>query len=202
MSGELAVAEAARLAELEQVVERGLQTFVDVGQALLEIRRRELYRATHGSFESYCRARWNLTGRRGRQLIAAAEVGTIVPVPNEGQARELVPLLDEPDQLRDAWAEASANGDVTAAKVRAAVGRILRVPVSDELLERQQRGTLIAGLDRAVYALEGPPSTAEAEARRLLAGGDAGPFTPARFDRVAAYAEAFARALRTGGIDG
>ena len=43
--------------------------------------------------------------------------------PSERQARELAPLLDEPDELRDAWAEASTNGTPTAERVREVVAR-------------------------------------------------------------------------------
>ncbi|HEX6762895.1 MAG TPA: hypothetical protein VF094_08855 [Gaiellaceae bacterium] len=46
--------ESARLAELEHVVEQGLQTFVEVGLALAEIRDGRLYRATHSTFAEYC----------------------------------------------------------------------------------------------------------------------------------------------------
>jgi hypothetical protein len=205
---ELAPTDTARLAELEQVVAAGLETFVDVGLALLEIRDGRLYRTTHETFDDYCRERWDLRREVGDRLIRAARVvevlnpNGLMPA-NEAQTRELAPLLDEPELLRDAWAEASATGVPTAATVRDAVERrTLSVPLSHELLERQQRDTLINGLDRAVYALEGPPSTATAEARRLLAGGDAGPFTPSRFERVAEYATAFARALRKAGVDG
>jgi hypothetical protein len=48
------------------------------------------------------------------KLVEASQIGTMVPVANERQARELAPLLDQPDPLRDAWAEASENGEPTA----------------------------------------------------------------------------------------
>lgn len=120
---ELAVIERARFTELESVVERGMQTFVEVGQALMEIRDERLYRETHGTFVAYCRERWGFTDRRGRQLMAAAEVGTVVPVSNEAQARELVPLLSDETAVVEVWRELKAeHGDkVTAEKVRTAV---------------------------------------------------------------------------------
>ena len=46
---DLSVPERSRLAELEAVVEAGLQTFVDVGLALSEIRDGRLYRKTHAA---------------------------------------------------------------------------------------------------------------------------------------------------------
>ena len=98
MTGRLPSIERDRLAELEQTIERGLQTFVEVGQALAEIRDGRLYRATHDTFESYLSGRWNISRSRGYRLIdASAVVDALSPfgdIPaNEAQARELVPLL-------------------------------------------------------------------------------------------------------------
>jgi hypothetical protein len=103
-STDLTAAETDRLVELERAVDRGLQTFVEVGQALAEIRERKLYRASHDTFERYCRERWGFTRRRALQFIDAAAVTTLVvnaglPAPtHEAQARELVPLRKRPDE--------------------------------------------------------------------------------------------------------
>lgn len=119
----LAVAESTRLAELEAVVERGLNTFVEVGQALLEIRDSRLYRESHLSFEEYCRDRWQISKPHATRLIQASQVVAAVPIgtapANEAQARELVPLLPEPEDLREIWAEiVEAHEEPTAAIVR------------------------------------------------------------------------------------
>jgi hypothetical protein len=90
----------------------------------------------------------------------------------------------------------SAPADVFAEQTLALAGPELVISIDEELLARQQRETLIASLDRAIYALESPPSAAVAEAERLLAGGDAGPFTPDRFERVIAYCSAFSETLK------
>lgn len=117
------------LADLEVVIERGLETFIEVGGALLEIRKERLYRDTHDTFELYCRDRWGFTDRRARQLIQAAELGTIVPSgpTNEGQARQLARLRDDPEAVREVWAgvRAEHGNDVTAADVKVAVDRRL-----------------------------------------------------------------------------
>jgi hypothetical protein len=108
-STDLTAAETDRLVELEQTVDRGLRTFVEVGQALAEIRHHKLYRASHDTFERYCRERWGFTRQRALQFIDAAAVTTVVvkaglPAPtNEAQARELVPLRKRPDELETAW---------------------------------------------------------------------------------------------------
>lgn len=89
--------EARRLKECETVIERGLDTFYDVGNALSEIRDSRLYRMQYGTFEDYCRQRWDMSRPRAYQFIDAAAVinnlSTMVDTPgNERQARELAPL--------------------------------------------------------------------------------------------------------------
>ncbi len=86
-AAELSDGETGRLAELEAVVERGLQTFVEVGEALGEIRDQRLYRATHRTFEEYCRDRWGFVASRARQLIAAAETVTAVTLDGSGTGK-------------------------------------------------------------------------------------------------------------------
>ena len=90
---QLTLVEVAELEQHEAVIERGLNTFVDVGRALLAIRHRKLYRQEYGTFEEYCHRRWDITPRHGRRLIAAAQVvdnigpmGPILPS-TERQAR-------------------------------------------------------------------------------------------------------------------
>lgn len=61
--------ETTRLQELEKIVETGLQTFVEVGQALMEIRDSQLYLETHRTFEEYVRARWGWARRTAYQYI-------------------------------------------------------------------------------------------------------------------------------------
>lgn len=118
---------ASRLSELENTIERGLATFVEVGQALLEIRESRLYSDSHETFEDYCRGRWGMSRDYAYKQIAASEVCRQLSTPpaNEAQARELVPLLDKPDELVEAWTTAqekgSANGGLTAEVIRSVV---------------------------------------------------------------------------------
>lgn len=165
----------------------------------------------YGAWDDYFAAEFGQSETRGKQLLRAGRVigelqGTIVPPGNEAQARELAPLLDEPETLRQVWAEVvHLHPQPTALQVREVVEKHRPrhgIPLDEEILARQQRENLITSLDRAIESLEGPPSMAVAEAKRLLAAGDAGPFTPSRFDRVAAYATAWAQALREAGVDG
>ena len=47
---EMTMLEQNELAQHESVIERGIQTFVEVGASLMEIRDKRLYRRTHSSF--------------------------------------------------------------------------------------------------------------------------------------------------------
>ena len=121
---EITDSELTRLAECEAVIERGLKTFVDVGNALLEIRDSRLYRAEFGTFEDYCKERWGMKRAHAYRMIEAAQVvetlspmGDILPT-SERQARPLTVL--EPEQQREAWQYVVNNAPptgITAAQV-------------------------------------------------------------------------------------
>lgn len=116
------------LDELERVVAHGLRTFIEVGHALLEIQNRQLYRqAGYPSFAAYVADRWALSPAHAYRQISASKIVDILspigdtPLPvNEAQARELVPLVDDPDTVRRVWTETvKATGNrVTARAIR------------------------------------------------------------------------------------
>ena len=56
--------ERSRLGKLETTIDRGLQSFFEVGAALKEIRDSRLYRDEHGTFEDYCQTRWGIDRQR------------------------------------------------------------------------------------------------------------------------------------------
>lgn len=150
LTGPRDVRDAKRLAELEVVIEGGIQSFVAVGEALLEVRDSRLYRTGYETFEAYCKGRWQFTDRRARQLMEATEAvkalptGTVVPV-NEAQARELAPVVTDlgPEAAAEVMAEASRDGPATAKTIREAarprlepadpilVARAATAPVTD-----------------------------------------------------------------------
>jgi hypothetical protein len=127
--------ETTRLCELERVIERGLNTFVEVGNALMEIRESRLYRGTHGTFKAYCADRWRLVEAQAYQLINAATVynelknSTIVEFlpANEAQARPLA--IIEPEHRAEVWqraVETAPEGKVTARHVSEVVQEFKR----------------------------------------------------------------------------
>lgn len=117
--------ESQSLIQHEQVIERGLKSFIEVGNALLAIRDERLYREHHATFEDYCQERWGITPQHGGRLIASAiitknlePVGSIPPA-NERQTRPLTSL--EPDEQRIVWEvvqKTAPNGNVTASHVK------------------------------------------------------------------------------------
>jgi hypothetical protein len=141
MTEAITIQESARLVELEKKIKRGLDTFVEVGEALLEIRDSRLYRIEHATFEDYCREKWGFTRMQASRLINAAEATTNVtnwlqpesPKPTtESQARPLTKL--PPEEQPAAWAKAVERADgkqPTAKQVEAAVASII-APEEDE----------------------------------------------------------------------
>jgi len=97
------------LHEREEIVERGKQAFIGVGQALQEIRERRLYKLNgYPTFDQYLIERWGFTRQRASQYIGAWTVveglsGVIDKPGNEAQTRELRKILS--------W---GANADVEA----------------------------------------------------------------------------------------
>ena len=122
---------------LESIIERNLQTFVDVSMALLKIRDNRLYlpdnSGQYDTFDDYCRERWGFSRQRAPQMIEAASVSTMVDTSpkNEAQARELVLLAEvDPEAAREVWSEVQSEhgSTVTAASVRDTVSRRLDRP--------------------------------------------------------------------------
>ena len=123
------------LPHYEAVIERGLKTFCEVGEALLAIRDGRLYRENHSTFEDYCTSRWGMTQRRAYQMMDAAKVihnleshnlesCTIVQLlpATESQARPLAALL--PTEQVEAWQkviDAAGDNKVTAGQVEQVV---------------------------------------------------------------------------------
>lgn len=130
-SNELNPSEQEERVQLEAKISQHQQAFDEVGNALISLRDKRLYRSTHDTFERYCQEQWDMTSRRANQLIKAAEVmqnlkannngnncSQILPA-NEAQIRYLTSLT--PEQRREVWQKAvekSPNGKPTANLVK------------------------------------------------------------------------------------
>ncbi len=134
----LTFAEKERLRTLEIKIADGLQTFVEVGNALLEVRDNTLYRDTFTTFEAYCRERWGMSRFYAHRLMGAATIAqNLLPIGNmpdaESQVRPLAGL--PPEQQREAWAvavESAPAGRPTARQVQEAVTIVTRRVIDPE----------------------------------------------------------------------
>ena len=147
--------ESARLAELEAVIQRGKETFVEVGTALSEIRNSRIYRQQFGTFEDYCKERWGWNASRARQMIGAAETVTnLSTVTNvtpqtESQARPLakLPAEQQPAAWEKAQEKAKEEGKpVTARHVEAAVKEVMP-PKEKPETEEEPEPLVVDGAD-------------------------------------------------------
>jgi hypothetical protein len=128
---QLTKTEVSRLARLESTILAGLQQFIDVGNALVEIREAKLYQDQYETFEAYCRQKWGMSKTHANRLILGAQavhqLGNIEVRPSaEAQIR---PLTKVPESERGAaWARAvtAAGGRrPTAAQVQEAVSGVV-----------------------------------------------------------------------------
>lgn len=118
-----------RLRSLEIVIEEGKQTFIDVGNALAEIKEQELYKLTHSTFADYCKERWGFNKAYANHVIRAAELVSSLPagaatiVATETQARELqkveackrVEVLEKAQAIAESENRALTAKDITNA---------------------------------------------------------------------------------------
>lgn len=145
--------ESVRLCALERIIQKGKDTFVEVGTALAEIRDSRIYRATFKTFEDYCQDRWGFTKQTAYQFIEGAEVAVNLKshncdsLPsNQGQTRPLAKLPAE--QQPAAWERAQEiaaeeSKPVAARHVEAAVLEVMpkdepETVVVDGVSEEQQ----------------------------------------------------------------
>lgn len=126
--------ELDELAECERVISDGRKVFLAVGNALATIRDERLYRAEFGTFDDYCRERWQMGPSSAYRMIDAYNTVTIIAeispigekIENEAQARALSGLL--PETAVQALEMASEGGKLTAARIEAAVEKIAPKP--------------------------------------------------------------------------
>jgi hypothetical protein len=94
----LNIEESHELERCEVVIKQGLNTFIEVGEALFLIRDKRLYRREFKTFEDYCQQKWALSKPYVNRIIAASQtftnlapIGVILPN-TESQVRPLVGL--------------------------------------------------------------------------------------------------------------
>ncbi len=122
----LEMVERNDLQYLEQIIEKGVKTFIEVGEALAKIRDGRLYRESHDTFESYCRDRWGFTKSYANYMVSSAEaVKSLSPqtatiVATESQARELAKVPKERREEVIQRAQEATGGKITATAIQEA----------------------------------------------------------------------------------
>lgn len=118
----LNIQEQERLKNCELVIQTGLDTFYQVGQALLEIQENKLYRQEFNTFDEYLQGRWNFGRTQAYNFINSAKVisnlkmSTIVDIPtNENQTRYLAQL--EPDLQGYVWSNIINTFEAVTGKI-------------------------------------------------------------------------------------
>lgn len=143
--------EYINLMRCEQIIAEGINTFVKVGNALMEIRDQRLYRERYPTFEEYVGERWSMSRSRAYQMIQAAAVttslSTMVDKPrNERQVRALAKVpVEHRDQVWEGATKTAAAGGrpVTARDV-----------VDNAEIIAEQTGLDAATVRRAAKALD------------------------------------------------
>jgi hypothetical protein len=167
--------------ELHKIVIRGLEAFLEAGEALEEIRRRELWRsANFANWNAYCESIVGVSKVHANRLIRAAQVwrsiiegvepvgsskGIIVPR-SESQLRSLGRLSD-PGQQREAWTRAAstAGGQPTAKQVADAVEEIVGLPRVRRRAAKPANESLHSVIVEVMELVRGHASHEEIESR-------------------------------------
>ena len=106
---ELSEQEEQDLKANEELIDKGQLTFLEVGNALADIRDRRLYRVNYNSFETYLEKRWSMGKAHGYRLMEAAathahlsSIGDQSALPSrESQLRPFGRL--KPEEKTEAW---------------------------------------------------------------------------------------------------
>ena len=126
--------EQGDLDRCENIIRRGWQSFVDVGEALAMIRDKQLFRDRYERFEDYYRAEWQYQKSQVYRLMEAAKVVRVLspigenssngmPLPIcEAQVRSLVGL--EESEIKNVWQQVTRK-----AKGKRITARLVRTQV-------------------------------------------------------------------------
>lgn len=146
----LATSEQRTLDHLEKIIEKGIVTFNEVGNALVTIRDQRLYKAEYSTFEDYCRQRWGFSKSSANRVIAATEVARelaplgAIPNLSEGGMRPLVAIKSSA-QRKQVWRKlvkrAGRHTPITATMVAKEIKDTLGQKLHNSISHRVHRRT-------------------------------------------------------------
>jgi hypothetical protein len=107
--GDMSHSEQKRRSELEAIVRKGLDTFVDVGDALTELRDSGLYKSTHATFEAYVKDEFRISRSYAYRMIAGTKTVKRLPDKVSGETETLSPTGDKVSAGTENWNERQAR---------------------------------------------------------------------------------------------
>lgn len=161
----LTPSEAQSLSQCEQIIRKGLETFIEVGNALVKIRDQHLYHSSHNTFEDYCRDKWKFTSRQANRLMLASGVvenlksdqlvsSTPAAIPdNEAQARPLAPLTP-PQQIEAARIVAAKPGKHVTKDFSEAAKELVKPRITSASKESTKTATGKASMETLIGLID------------------------------------------------
>ncbi|APA95614.1 hypothetical protein [Nocardia seriolae] len=150
--GPLSRSESEQLEVCESSIDALRVAFWTAGRALQIVRDGRLYRADHATFDEYVEKRWDMQRSYAHKLIRAwplaARLHPVAPSINEGQIRELLPVVAAhgEEAAVTVYTTLAADVKVTAGKLREAVAVLPSAYDEGEVVQRLQawlRGDLL-----------------------------------------------------------
>lgn len=119
----LTTQESFQLVKLEKIIKNGEKTFVEVGDALAQIRDNKLYRVDHNTFEDYCNEVWGWSKQHSYRLISAAPVAKSNPQVTNLAAAKSLSKVPPPKRAGVVAQIVQAGKKVTAAAISKVAGK-------------------------------------------------------------------------------
>ena len=144
----ISIEQKSRLHALEQTIQASLDSFMQCGRALLEIRDQELYRPLYASFEDYLLKRWSITYTTAASLMRSTLLAERLlagpagpdgdaPLPVDLAESTLRPLQKLPEPLQIACWRLVAR--ITERPSHNLVSRVVRT-ITSAIQEGQSNG--------------------------------------------------------------
>ena len=144
----LNIDESHELERCEVVIKQGLNTFIEVGEALFLIRDKRLYRREFKTFEDYCQQKWSMPRQHVNRMISGYKIvnhlepmGSILPE-SERQVRPLVGL--EKDVQIAVWNDVVHESIIDNKKITAKM-------VEHKAEEYKEINQIISGIEKYPY---------------------------------------------------
>jgi hypothetical protein len=150
--GQKKIQPISRLEELEVVIGRGKQSWIEVGEALTEVRDKELYKERYGSFNEYCELRWGFKKRYASYLIGSSTEAIKLPEDKRPKTEGAMRKLLIPQQKTGTFVPKmkAALKKNPAASAREIEAEIIEPDLCDELVTRIQANRHNGGFLKAL----------------------------------------------------